>query len=109
MFGLWFSLKVHGLQIGKSLFPPTHYWFLYAVDRYVSWYGGPPRHHYIILRYLCWGGETCIIVPILDIANASVAQKPRNLLTRWDVSSIPVHGIELTKKIYIYAQREEND
>ena len=42
-----------------------------------------------------------------------VAQSaPRNLLTRWDVSSIPANGIFLTKnkkKQNINAQRVEND
>ena len=37
---------------------------------------------------------------------------PRNLLTRWDVSSIPANGIFLTKKLKKQnknAQRVEND
>ena len=42
-----------------------------------------------------------------------VAQSaPRNLLTRWDVSSIPANGIFLTKKLKNQnknAQRVEND
>ena len=34
-----------------------------------------------------------LLVPVAPVAQ----RQPRNLLTRWDVSSIPVNGIFLTK------------
>ena len=55
------------------------------------------------------------LILLLDLINVStpVAQlAPRNLLTRWDVSSIPANGIFLTKKLKNQnknAQRVEND
>ena len=63
-----------------------------------------------IIHILCTAAFT-----VHNISRSTpVAQSaPRNLLTRWDVSSIPANGIFLTKNkkknIYINAQRVEND
>ena len=40
---------------------------------------------------------TLIIVPIKSRSTPVAQSAPRNLLTRWDVSSIPANGIFLTK------------
>ena len=46
-----------------------------------------------------WYEVGVLKVPAYNKPVAPVAQsRPRNLLTRWDVSSIPVNGIFLEKK-----------
>ena len=58
---------------------------------------------------------TCCVTVVCSVVKpvAPVAQRyPCNLLTRWDVSSIPANGIFLTKKTKTKnknAQRVEND
>ena len=44
----------------------------------------------VVLLYLCLHSSFALLFPVAQSA-------PRNLLTRWDVSSIPANGIFLTK------------
>ena len=69
----------------------------------------------LIDLFVCWCVCVCVCVICVyyTVPVAPVAQRyPCNLLTRWDVSSIPADGIFLAKKLKTKtknAQRVEND
>ena len=48
------------------------------------------RQEYLGFGVFCWERKVIRTTPVAQSA-------PRNLLTRWDVSSIPANGIFLTK------------
>ena len=72
-----------------------------------------PGNYYWHKKMHCIDNITYFPSKLLAVRFAPVAQRETcNLLTRWDVSSIPANGIFLTKKLKTKtknAQRVEND
>ena len=69
----------------------------------------------ILIVYYYYHVLWCMYYTVPDLFKdfcAGSSEVPRNLLTRWDVSSIPANGIFLTKKLknkIKNAQRVEKD